>query len=193
MMRTTTKELIDKFNEVKGYIDAKLALMIATTCLLLAGMLIFSVAIVVREIGAEEAPVATVTTTYSEEDAVLLAQVMLNEAGGIPSQTEQSMVAWTVLNRVDDGRFGGSIYEVLAAPAQFAWWSGTSVRDDLLALARDVLERYAREQSGETEVGRTLPPDKLYFYGDGAHNYFYSSSGGDAAYSFSDYSTPYQS
>ena len=216
-MEKSIKELVDNVNDVKNYIDTRLALMIATACLLFAGMIAL-VVVVVHEVSAEtvaeaenpaDAPdlaetpaptpateVATVAESepaYSESDAILLAQVMLNEAGGVPSQTEQSMVAWTVLNRVDDGRFGGSIYEVLAAPAQFAWWSGTAVRDDLLELARDILSRYGREKAGETSVGRTLPKDRLYFYGDGVHNYFYSSSGGDAAYSFSECPSPYES
>lgn len=242
-MRKIAKELVNNFADIRGYIDLKLAFILATSCLLFAGMIAFSISVVVHEVNAADLPTAdqvqesieiplpgapaiagfgaisiindadaeteteTEETTpdqtedateptsepvYSEEEAILLAQVMLNEAGGVPSKTEQSMVAWTVLNRVDDGRFGGSVYEVLAAPAQFAWWSGTAVRDDLLVLARDVLIRYNREKNGEVSVGRTLPEGYLYFYGDGSHNHFYTGSGGDSSYNFSDYPTPYE-
>ncbi|MBQ6130514.1 cell wall hydrolase [Candidatus Saccharibacteria bacterium] len=185
-MRKDLKELINTIKKVNAVLDLKFKVILCLACALYLGAFVFAATVVVTEIRAEGAEM------YSEEDARLLAQVMLNEAGGVPSQTEQSMVAWTVLNRVDDGRFGSSIYAVLSAPAQFAWWSSTAVRDDLLVLARDVLIRWNREKNGETEVGRTLPSDKLYFYGDGVHNYFYASGEG-GTYSFAEYPTPYTS
>lgn len=39
-------------------------------------------------------------------------------------------------------------------------------------LALDVIERWLDEKDGETEVGRVLPREYLFFTGDGKHNHF---------------------
>jgi len=87
----------------------------------------------------------------------MLAKVIYAEAGGLSSVTEQSCVAWTVLNRVDMDYYPDTIAECLTQPHQFAYRSSTKVTDHCLWLARDVVSRWEREQAGETNVGRTLP------------------------------------
>lgn len=108
-------------------------------------------------------------------EAVMLAKTMYCEARGISSKKELSMICWTVLNRYDHG-FAESIPAVITTPRQFAYRSSApTVNDcgiDLLALAEDVLLRWHRENMGQTDVGRTLPKEYLYYHGNGEHNFF---------------------
>lgn len=106
-----------------------------------------------------------------EGDAILIAKTIGVEAPYC-SRMEQAAVAWTILNRVDDPRFPDTVAAVVTAPYQFAYFSSTPVREDLYELALDVLSRWARESAGENDVGRVLPPEYLYYTGDGYHNYF---------------------
>lgn len=108
-------------------------------------------------------------------EAVMLAKTMYCEARGISSKKELSMICWTILNRYDHG-FAGSIPAVITAKNQFAYRASAPVVNDfginLIELAEDVLLRWHRENMGETNVGRTLPKEYLYYHGDGHHNYF---------------------
>jgi len=107
-----------------------------------------------------------------DDDAYYIAKTIGVEAPYC-SRTEQAAVAWTILNRVDDSRFPSTVREVVTAPNQFAYFDTTPVRDDLYYLALDVLGRWALEKAGEPVVGRVLPREYLYFWGDCvAHNYF---------------------
>lgn len=112
----------------------------------------------------------------ADADAVYLAQCLWGEARGVQSQTEQAAVAWCVLNRVAHPGFPDTVYAVLSAPNQFIGFStGHPVDPALLALAQDVLDRWMRERSGETNAGRVLPENYLWFSADGhGHNAFRS-------------------
>ena len=110
--------------------------------------------------------------TYTGEDVELIAKTVWQEARGIPSKAEQAAVVWCILNRVDDDRWGDTIAEVVTAPHQFAYDAGAPVTDELRQLAEDVLERWRREKKGETDVGRVLPAEYVFFDGDGSHNHF---------------------
>lgn len=125
---------------------------------------------------------------YSKQDIIDIAKVMQKECGGVPSKTEQACVVWTVLNRVD--KYNSSVYSVVRAKNQFAFYENSNYTTALYNLAEDVLSRWSREKQGETNIGRALPPEYLYFYGDGQHNYFYTQSGQYWNYSLS---TPYNS
>ena len=117
---------------------------------------------------------------FTEDDAVLIAKTLLNECGGVKSKVEQACVAWTILNRVDCMYDGcGTVRDVVTAPKQFAYWSSTSVRQDLYDLAYDVLYRWNLEKNGYTDVGRVLPSNYLFFHGENGHNWFkiYEKSG----------------
>ena len=109
---------------------------------------------------------------YDEDQAVALAQLMWAEARGC-SMREQSLVAWTVLNRVDACYDGMSdFWSILTAPYQFEYYSGNPYEEYEYRIAVDVLQRWAAEKDGVEDSGRTLPKGYLYYYGDGAHNYF---------------------
>lgn len=125
---------------------------------------------------------------FTEDDAVMLAKLLFRECGGVNSKVEQACVVWTVLNRVDC-KYDGctTIASVVTAPKQFAYSSGTTVRQDLYDLAYDVLTRWNLEKNGQTDVGRVLPSNYLFLHGDGRHNYFKTS---ERSSSYWDYSLP---
>ena len=109
---------------------------------------------------------------YDEDKAVALAQLMWAEARGC-SKREQSLVAWTVLNRVDvnyDGQVG--FWAVLTAPCQFAYYSGRPFEQYELDMAIGILQHWVAEKDGYDNLIRTLPHDYLYYHGDGEHNWF---------------------
>lgn len=128
---------------------------------------------------------------YEESDIVMLAKLMYQECGGVPSDTEKACVVWTVLNRVDES--GETISEVITAPNQFAYYENMPIEDALYMLAEDVLTRWNNEKNGVENVGRVLPCDYLWFSGDGKHNHFRNAYKGQC--SIWDYSleTPYES
>lgn len=128
---------------------------------------------------------------YDSEDVDILANIIWHEARGIEADVELACVAWTVCNRVDAGC--GTLREVMTAPHQFAYVpdaeldAGDPVYIRCREIAADVLRRWSREQSGETDVGRTLPPEYLWYSGDGRHNYFRDAYTGGNVW---DYSLP---
>ena len=109
---------------------------------------------------------------YDEDQAVALAQLMWAEARGC-SEREQSLIAWTVLNRID-ARYDGKsdFWSILTAPYQFAYNCNNPFYQYQYRIAVDILQRYAAEKDGLVDSGRTLPKGYLYYYGDGSHNYF---------------------
>lgn len=129
---------------------------------------------------------------YTENDVIMVAILITGEAGSVPSDTEKSGVAWTVANRVDSPKYPGSISAVVTQRSQFAGYRAANghYNEDSYRIARDVLERWNREKNGETNVGRTLPKEYLYFNGDGVHNYFTKTVDSSNYYVWSE--TPYQ-
>ena len=108
----------------------------------------------------------------------MLAQVVWGEARGIPDKTQQACVIWCVLNRVDHPAYPNTIEEVLTQPNQFHGYDmNFPATEELKELARDVLIRWNREKNGETDVGRCLPQEYLFFTGDGHQNYFRDGNG----------------
>ena len=119
---------------------------------------------------------------YTDDDAIALAKMLYGEARGVgkletaagvvSGKCQQAAVIWTVLNRYDAG-FADSIKSVVVAPHQYyGYLESNPVDDELLDLAYDVLDRWNNERNGEINVGRVLPPDYMWFHGDGQHNHF---------------------
>lgn len=129
---------------------------------------------------------------FTEKDVIAVAKVLYRECRGVKSVTEQACVAWTICNRVDTGLGGDTFLEVVSYPNAFAYEYNTPVDDDLYELALDVLTRWNLEKNGQTDVGRVLPADYEYFYGDGTHNHFRNAYSGN--YDIWDYSleSPYE-
>ena len=126
-----------------------------------------------------ETPLAEATVPENEPyepDALeveALARMLYGEARGVASTMEKAACVWCVLNRVDDPRFPDTVLEVLEAPYQFAGYNASyPVLPELAALAADVLTRYHAERDGNTEAGRVLPAEYVFFTGDGRRNHF---------------------
>lgn len=126
--------------------------------------------------GAGERPGDVSTTPepvpWTEDDLVLLAQTIYAEAHVCKTTRERAAVVWCVLNRLDAGRYGDSIREVVTAPYQFAWSEDRPVVPAYIELAEDVLRRWAAEKEGREDVGLVLPAGYLFFEGDGRENHF---------------------
>lgn len=148
--------------------------------------------LVIAELELEAAPPESIKH-YTDDDAVILAKLLYKECRGVPSRTEQAAVVWTVLNRIADDEFPDTIAEILTQPSQFAYSANSPVWDDLLELSYDVLERWNDELNGATDVGRVLPQEYEYFYGDDVHNHFYkfNSDGWRVEWDFH-WATPYE-
>lgn len=118
------------------------------------------------------------------ESTYIAGAIMVNgEAGGVLSTTERSGCLWIACNRVmsDDPYYPDDLESVIAQSGAFDGYNpnGTYTEADY-RLAVDVFERFWREQNGESSVsvGRSIPVDYLFFWGDGDHNYFTKSQGG---------------
>lgn len=108
----------------------------------------------------------------SEEDIIILSKMVYGEARGVKPHTvgakyitnteQMAACVWSVLNRVDTG-YAASISEVVTAPNQYIGYSPNNpVKEEYVALVRDVLIRWQFEKVLDelgisSEVGRTLP------------------------------------
>jgi len=129
----------------------------------------------------------------TEQEIIMLAQTMYAEAQvlcwsgerwGVSYKARQAAVTWTALNQYDDesGEFPDTLADILSYPNAFAYREDAPVTEELLDLARDVVERWWAEKQGVQNVGRTLPADYLFFHGDGSENYFRKEFKGDGSY-----------
>lgn len=118
-----------------------------------------------------EEPTEVLTYTPHPHDVELIGRTIWGEAGGVKSKAERAAVAWCILNRVDAR--GQTVEEVVTAPMQFLGYRPEGeCPQEHLDLAADVLTRWNAEKEGTKDVGRTLPAEYLYFYGDGERNHF---------------------
>ena len=84
--------------------------------------------------------------------------------------TEASKVVWTMINRFMSG------IKAFVTGGAYAYLE--SVTEENLAVVNDVIDRYLAELNGANDVGRTLPSDFYYFWGDGRTNHFYKYASG---------------
>ena len=125
----------------------------------------------VQQMVAEPEPSAEPELYFTEDDVIAVAKMLWGEARGCALDNQQKAV-WCVLNRVDDSRFPDTILGVLSQPSQFHGYSPDfPVWDELKDVALDVLTRWSLEKQGVT-VERELPPEYIFFTGDGIQNNF---------------------
>ena len=129
---------------------------------------------------------------YTEEEVVMLAKLMWGEARGIESKTEVACVGWAVCNRVDDQPEPVTVRYVITVPNRFCYSESFPVREDLLWLARDVLERWTMESLGCPCAGRVLPSDYRWFVGRDGRNRFRNAYKGGEQWDYS-LPSPYES
>ena len=109
-----------------------------------------------------------------ETEATYIAKTIWGEARGC-SKMEQAAVAWCILNRVDCdlAYIPDDIISVVTQKDQFHGYDKDfPVDEEIYDLVVDVIERWQREKLGEENVGRVLPKEYLFFYGDGKHNHY---------------------
>lgn len=116
---------------------------------------------------------------FSDDEVIMMAQLIDIEAGGVFPLYRRAAVGWTVTNRLDSGLYDqSSIGGIIAQEGQYAWYAGRSYDSVNYEIALDVLTRWADERiSGEQDLGRVLPKEFMSFYGDGEQNYFYDREG----------------
>lgn len=139
---------------------------------------------------------------YTEQDAIALAQMLYGESIYVPtlytwdgkvvsSECQNAACVWAVLNRWDPAQYD-SIYEIVTRPYQYHGWKASNPVDPYwLELVYDVLDRWNREMHGETDVGRVLPSNYIYWHGDGTYNYFRNWYTGGYGYWDWSYHDPY--
>jgi len=127
------------------------------------------------------------------EAARYIAKTVYGEARGC-STTQQAAVIWCILNRVDEGGTYSpeDVIRVVTKKNQFHGYVSTNpVTDEHYDLAIDVLSRWLREKNGESEVGRVLPAEYLYFGGNGKVNRFRTEWDGGTRWDWS-LKSPYE-
>lgn len=107
-----------------------------------------------------------------EKEIEMLAKVVYKEAGGIKWKHHKAAVVWCVLNRLDSGIYGDSMYDIIVQPNAFAYYPETKVREEFVELVIDVMTRWLLEHEGYTEVGRVLSSEYIYFHGADGVNKF---------------------
>lgn len=109
---------------------------------------------------------------WTEDDVTTLARMVWGEGRGV-SRNEQKLIVWTVLNRLDNGRYGSSIRQVVTARGQFVGYrSGHPVTDAIREMVIDVLEAWDRGEAAKVYPPFARDANYLYFHGDGRHNWF---------------------
>jgi len=149
------------------------------TGLLVIILVVAAVSLCVTKASAEGLDEPTIKR-FSDADAEMIAKTVWGEARGC-SDAQKAAVVWCILNRVDSPRFGNSIESVITAPGQFFGYSAWNpVDEDILAMVIDALKWWAVEDVMPSEY-RALPPEYLYFSGNGISNtYTTEYMGGEA-------------
>lgn len=122
-----------------------------------------------------------------------IARTVWGEARGC-SKTEQAAVIWCILNRVDSSirYMPDNIIDVVTQKHQFLGYVKTfPVTEKIRELVIDVLTRWEMEKAGVENVGRVLPPEYMWFHGDGRHNHFRDSYRGGNRWDWS-LDSPYE-
>lgn len=109
-------------------------------------------------------------STIPDELVELAGHAIWGEAGNVRSTARQAAVLWVACNRVD--AWGKTFDKVLVGSQFNGLWEKRPAPEAFDELARDVLARWTLEHEGWQDVGRTIAPEYLYFYGNGRENIF---------------------
>ena len=139
-----------------------------------------------------EIDIPNIEEKYKDE-IPYIARTVWGEARGC-SETEQAAVIWCILNRVDSSirYMPDNIIDVVTQKHQFLGYVKTfPVTEKIRELVIDVLTRWEMEKAGVENVGRVLPPEYMWFHGDGWHNHFRDSYRGGNRWDWS-LDSPYE-
>jgi len=119
----------------------------------------------------------TLPPAYRWTDACVdvIARMVWGEGRGV-SRNEQKLIVWTVINRLEDGRYGDSLIGVVRARGQFHGYSPHfPVIPEIREMVVEVLEAWDRGEGAKVYPPFARTPDDRYFHGDGRHNWFRES------------------
>ena len=139
-----------------------------------------------------EIDIPNIEKKYKDE-IPYIPRTVWGEARGC-SETEQAAVIWCILNRVDSSirYMPDNIIDVVTQKHQFLGYVKTfPVTKKIRELVIDVLTRWEMEKAGVENVGRVLPPEYMWFHGDGRHNHFRDSYRGGNRWDWS-LDSPYE-
>lgn len=131
---------------------------------------------VVEEIEIPEPEVTDedlIRSVITEDEEIMLAQTLYGEdrnCGDADDTMRQAAVIWSIFNRCD--AWGQSVDEVVTHDQYHGWYRDQRHPEWAHEIVRDVAIRWAREKMGETDVGRVLPKEYLFFSNGGAHEKF---------------------
>lgn len=147
---------------------------------------------IIREEKESEIDIPNIEKKYKDE-IPYIARTVWGEARGC-SKTEQAAVVWCILNRVDSSirYMPDNIIDAVTQKHQFLGYVETfPVTEEIRELVIDVLTRWEMEKAGVENVGRVLPPEYMWFHGDGRHNHFRDSYRGGNRWDWS-LDSPYE-
>ena len=139
-----------------------------------------------------EIDIPNIEEKYKDE-IPYIARTVWGEARGC-SKTEQAAVVWCILNRIDSSirYMPDNIIDAVTQKYQFLGYVETfPVTEEIRELVIDVLTRWEMEKAGIENVGRVLPPEYMWFHGDGRHNHFRDSYRGGNRWDWS-LDSPYE-
>lgn len=119
---------------------------------------------------AEELPE---TKFFTDDETDMVAKTVWGEARGC-SDIQQEAVVWCILNRADDERFPDTIAGVITAPNEFFGYAESNpVEEEIRETARKVMLVWATEEIMPADGReRVLPPEYVFFSGNGYENTF---------------------
>jgi len=125
-----------------------------------------------EDILPELGPEPYIPRQWTDDCADVISRMVWGEARGV-SRNEQKLVVWTVINRLENGRYGSSLIGVVRARGQFTGYSPRfPVTDAIREMVVEVLEAWDRGEEAKVYPPFARTPNYLYFHGDGQHNWF---------------------
>ena len=102
----------------------------------------------------------------------LIAKTIYGEARGCSTE-EQELVAWCILNRVEDGTWGDTVEDVVTYPNAFHGYCATNpATEEHIAVATKVLNQWHAGESAPVRPPYSTTSNYTYMSGKNGHNYF---------------------
>lgn len=113
-----------------------------------------------------------VASKWTDECADVISRMVWGEGRGV-SRNEQKLIVWTVINRLEDGRYGDTLIGVVRARGQFHGYRASfPVTSEIREMVVEVLEAWERGETAKVYPPFARTANYRYFHGDGRHNWF---------------------
>jgi hypothetical protein len=127
---------------------------------------------VTHQVTSATAPAPAPASRCTDVDLEVLAKAVWGEARALPPE-EQALVIWTAFDRVDSGRWGDTVYDVVTAPHQFQGYRAKNpITPEILTLCQAEAVKWTAGDSAPALAPYAMQSGYLFFTGDGRHNYF---------------------